>query len=1691
MINCEFKPNIQLKLESWKRSVPSEESLQLKLTAASQRREDVIVNLVQRVAKHIKDVKETVKSIEMRKNIKAVSLGEELKKKQTIASKRRNNLMQGISLTAQLEMNLISRSNEEKNAINPKKKLERRQTRALLNREKIKRSISEKFSVRKGRISKMTETVKISLRDLEDRLGEKMHSAIQRKDYIHIDIVKTNKKKQINVKVVQMESNQKVKELAVNHKAKLCAANQRKSRSLLGISSNVASITNKKYQRALTSRGVAKSSVLSKHELKMKAATERKDFILAEIVGSNQKQLMKAKTIQDENTQKRFDLAIYQKAKLLAASERKNKVLSDISSSFVNNANKDYRDDLITKNVTKLLDLSVFPKKSNNPIIEAGGIKIGRINAKSSKSLSQIISEMKNLKVKLHETQSLFLESKKKDNMVKMKSRVPAPTPIKKIVKQDESKLMALNERLMEKQTLVSRNKQKLIEDASSKFQSRKRSFYRSKKNLEVQNSVKVKALEKKLEMKQTRAYLKREEWIQSYREKILVKKDRSFSNIMFTIEKLQDLDERLNCKFNVAIKRRNNILTDIVRSNKHRSSRVKAVKYTKFEKINNLLFCQMDKLAMMNYRKNRALLYSSSKVANITNKKYQRALISRDIAQRFKLSFVKGKYEGKMNSAVKRKDSILRAIVKARKEKTLQLNTVKQKKIQNEKDLALSHNAKYLAVNERKIKILSIISSNVTNTLDKKHQRALISRDVTNVFKSTLARKNHEHKMISVKKNKDVIIDNIREFNKKKMIKVKAVQKEKVRKLNNLSIHHTNKLLAVNQRKCKFLSDISYNLSNSRNKNHRLVVIRRNIAKVFKLSSARNKLEHEMISSCSFFSPFARESDFEVLATIILEKMLTKKRSRVLKNKQKAIDNASAKIRVRMNRFATSKRKQEEQVNILEHELKRKQNSASLNRAQWIRSIYEKFLVNKDKLFYATMVKLTRLQDLEDRMREKTFSALQRRHDIISDLVKSKKKSFFQVKAVKEKKLYSINNLKIRHGVKVDLVNERKSRGLLRISSKVANVTNKKHQRALISRDFAKRVKLSFTEKKHENKMISAAKRKEAILTAIAQSQNKKSVQAKVIQQKRDKKLKNLAVYHKAKNFAAEERRNKILSDISSNSRRTMNKKRQRALISRYYNNAFKSANVQKKHENAVQRRDAILADIVESNMKKWRKVNAVHDGYALRVNSLAAYHHKKVFAANQRKNKALSDVASNTSMNTQKKYHRALIWRNVAKVFKISIEKKLEYERISSLIYSMASSPIQTDYVKLACTIHNEMFLKKQIRAYNNKKIFIENKIALTKAMRRSSVTKKNVEEQKMFKVMVLKQKLEERQTRASLNREQWVKSVSQKHLVNKCRIASTMEYNLIIVQDLEDKLTYEMSAAVEQKNKIIADIVRSQKKKSDKIRCIQDSHFQQVNKMLVDHRAKLLAANQRKKRSLFAVSSNIANITSEKHRRTLVSKTVTHSALQKKLEDKMVSVSERKDKIIATKSSGMKQKEERLKHVLAAKIRKRLLELQKVNEEIIPARHNKPHNRDLFEEEKQSEEYEYSDPFPEFSRGLSDLTYDQDLSSKDMRVNDVKLSDIEILQSITLAEEAALNGKNEFKTVNSLDDLNKVKLSMSITQPKPLKSKSRLASKLIKVRKHVGEKVRNIKLPTGQVERIQEHWPITIRLHLPFST
>merc|ERR1712176_615194 len=112
-------------------------------------------------------------------------------------------------------------------------------------------------------------------------------------------------------------------------------------------------------------------------------------------------------------------------------------------------------------------------------------------------------------------------------------------------------------------------------------------------------------------------------------------------------------------------------------------------------------------------------------------------------------------------------------------------------------------------------------------------------------------------------------------------------------------------------------------------------------------------------------------------------------------------------------------------------------------------------------------------------------------------------------------------------------------------------------------------------------------------------------------------------------------------------------------------------------------------------------------------------------------------------------------------------------------------------------------------------------------------------------------------------------------------------------------------------------------------------------------------------------------------------------------------------------------------------------------------------------------------------EFNSAPDDIELLQEATADIVRsINecDVKLSDIQLMQSLLLAEEAARSGKDEFRTKENLDDLDKV----SVSSGKRIKlAKGKVRSRLRKVTQRAGNKLQQIRKTAAIVDRTNKEF------------
>ena len=101
------KPSIQTKLEKWEKSQPTGEELNLKLQAASERRDTVLANVIQKASQHSNEVKNVVHDVGEQKKAKVKALEAKISERALKVSENKENIVDVKSNKVQTKMEKI------------------------------------------------------------------------------------------------------------------------------------------------------------------------------------------------------------------------------------------------------------------------------------------------------------------------------------------------------------------------------------------------------------------------------------------------------------------------------------------------------------------------------------------------------------------------------------------------------------------------------------------------------------------------------------------------------------------------------------------------------------------------------------------------------------------------------------------------------------------------------------------------------------------------------------------------------------------------------------------------------------------------------------------------------------------------------------------------------------------------------------------------------------------------------------------------------------------------------------------------------------------------------------------------------------------------------------------------------------------------------------------------------------------------------------------------------------------------------------------------------------------------------------------------------------------------------------------------------------------------------------------------
>jgi len=471
--------------------------------------------------------------------------------------------------------------------------------------------------------------------------------------------------------------------------------------------------------------------------------------------------------------------------------------------------------------------------------------------------------------------------------------------------------------------------------------------------------------------------------------------------------------------------------------------------------------------------------------------------------------------------------------------------------------------------------------------------------------------------------------------------------------------------------------------------------------------------------------------------------------------------------------------------------------------------------------------------------------------------------------------------------------------------------------------------------EKKLQRKQAVVSENSDKVMNSIStkiQSKMERPSTAKY----NEEEVKALEEKLQKKQAAASENRNKVMNSIAIKIESKMER------VTNFKNNVNEKnvsdvraleEKLQKKQAAVSENRVKVMSSIATKNQSKMERVTSVkYNEEELKV--LKEKLQKKQAAVSENKNNFMNSIATKiqSKMERVANYKKAIEEQNVSEVR--VLEKKLQKKQaiVSENKYNLMndmSSRIQLKLDKVTnfknsfneqnishvASLEKKLQKKQATATINKEKLMSNVSTKLQSKTEKVSNIKTYIKEQETTKVKVLEEKIVERQARASSNKENLIEKNSERFLVKKNRIMNANESALSTVSDLDQRLTEKMNSAVQRKDDILTDIVGlNNKNKLAKLQEFQNRNDQKVKDLSVRNKTKLLVASQKRNKALSDVSKKVGYKTDTRHERALLyrdAKIFNLSSVQNKLEHKMSAARERKEGIVAAKSSKATEK------------------------------------------------------------------------------------------------------------------------------------------------------------------------------------
>ena len=390
------KPSIQRKLEQWEKTNPTSEELYLKLQAASQRRDTVLANVIQKASQHSNEVKNVVLDVDTQKKAQVKAL---------------------------------------------EAKLSERTLKVNENKENIVGSISNKVQIKMEKISNAKKSVQMAAAELGLKVEKKMNSVAERKEKLLAEQVvgkaaESNIKKLLKVKAVKENTQQRLNTLEACNQNKLSSAVKKKRESLLEVSAHAAQSTKKKLERAMLYQHAKEAElnlIQKKLEDKLLSACERKEEVIASKAAKAGQQFSatteRAKEVLKQRESMEMEIKCKSENKIESAMKRKKNLREEES-------HKIEQQNIRREKVLELSkdDTASMQKKLEDKLLSACERKEEVIASKAAKAGQQFSATTERAKEVLKQRESMEMEIK-----CKSENKIESAMKRKKNLREEES----------------------------------------------------------------------------------------------------------------------------------------------------------------------------------------------------------------------------------------------------------------------------------------------------------------------------------------------------------------------------------------------------------------------------------------------------------------------------------------------------------------------------------------------------------------------------------------------------------------------------------------------------------------------------------------------------------------------------------------------------------------------------------------------------------------------------------------------------------------------------------------------------------------------------------------------------------------------------------------------------------------------------------------------------------------------------------------------------------------------------------------------------------------------------------------------------------------------------------------------------------------------------------------------------